>query len=253
MSTIPILFTSDDNAASADIKFGKTNYGSASALPVPLPPEVAEEFDTLQQIREVEFYQTGKFRVLNYGGTERLVVDETGDTKTGGTIQINGNQIKSSSGTTALTLSGANVQVAGSLSVGTTLAVTAGATIGGNIAITGTISAAAKFFDIPHPSVEGKRLRHASLEGPENAVYFRGKSTNGHVLKLPSYWKNLVDHNTVTVQLTATQPDQDVSGYYAGYDEILIFNNMPSQPYYYLVMAERRDIEPLTVEYHGTH
>mgnify|MGYP003132716577 FL=1 len=33
-------------------------------------------------------------------------------------------------------------------------------------------------FDMPHPNKEGWRLRHVCIEGPEIAVYFRGRVKN---------------------------------------------------------------------------
>ena len=41
-----------------------------------------------------------------------------------------------------------------------------------------------KNFDIPHPNKPGWRLRHTCLEGPENAVFFRGRLTNKNVIEL---------------------------------------------------------------------
>ena len=57
-----------------------------------------------------------------------------------------------------------------------------------DITITGNVTAAEvtaggitltsrKAFDIPHPTKEGHRLRHICLEGPESAVYVRGRLT----------------------------------------------------------------------------
>jgi hypothetical protein len=52
---------------------------------------------------------------------------------------------------------------------------------------------AKKNFDIPHPTKEGWRLTHSCLEGPEAAVYVRGKLINTNIIKLPEYWEKLVD------------------------------------------------------------
>jgi hypothetical protein len=52
---------------------------------------------------------------------------------------------------------------------------------------------AKKDFDIPHPTKEGWRLTHACVEGPEAAVYIRGRVTNRTEIELPLYWKGLVD------------------------------------------------------------
>lgn len=50
--------------------------------------------------------------------------------------------------------------------------------------INGTIEALDKSFSIPHPTKEGKRLVYGVLEGPEHAVYIRGKF-NGDAIELP--------------------------------------------------------------------
>ena len=46
----------------------------------------------------------------------------------------------------------------------------------GAVNITGTLTATAKSFDIPHPTKTDMRLRYGSLEGPENGVYVRGRN-----------------------------------------------------------------------------
>ena len=59
-----------------------------------------------------------------------------------------------------------------------------------------------KDFDIPHPNKDGWRLRHTCVEGPESAVYIRGKLDGEHVIKLPEYWKDLMNYDTISVHLT---------------------------------------------------
>ena len=46
----------------------------------------------------------------------------------------------------------------------------------------GSIVATTKLFDIKHPTKEGYRLAHACLEGPENAVYIRGRLKNDKII-----------------------------------------------------------------------
>ena len=58
-----------------------------------------------------------------------------------------------------------------------------------------------KGFDIKHPRKEGYRLRYVCLEGPEGGVYHRGRLTGSNVINLPEYWKDLVDTDSITVQL----------------------------------------------------
>ena len=57
-------------------------------------------------------------------------------------------------------------------------------------------------FDIPHATEKGKRIRHIIAEGPEPGIYIRGKLDGSHIIKLPDYWKGLVDYDTITVNLT---------------------------------------------------
>ena len=59
-----------------------------------------------------------------------------------------------------------------------------------------------KPFDIAHPIQTGKRVRHICAEGPEPGIYIRGKLDGSHIIKLPDYWKGLVDYDTITVNLT---------------------------------------------------
>ncbi len=58
-----------------------------------------------------------------------------------------------------------------------------------------------KSFDIEHPNKDGWRLRHVCVEGPESAVYIRGRLTGKNIIELPEYWNGLVDYDSITVQL----------------------------------------------------
>ena len=59
-----------------------------------------------------------------------------------------------------------------------------------------------KGFDISHPTQKGKRVRHICVEGPESAIYLRGKLDGSHIIDIPKYWQGLVDYDTITVNLT---------------------------------------------------
>jgi len=111
----------------------------------------------------------------------------------------------------------------------------------------------AKPFDIPHPSKNGHRLRHVSLEGPEIGVYFRGKLNGEHIINLPDYWKNLVDEETITVQLTAWKyPDSSLYTKEITSEKIIIGSEKMTKIYcHYTVYAERKDMDKLIVEYEG--
>ena len=59
----------------------------------------------------------------------------------------------------------------------------------GDITKTSGTPPGCKLFDIKHPSAKGHRLAHACIEGPEIAVYVRGRVCNGkNVIDLPTYW-----------------------------------------------------------------
>ena len=124
--------------------------------------------------------------------------------------------------------------------------------------ITGGVSgksAGAKAFDIKHPTKDGQRLRHICIEGPESAVYCRGRVCNGkNVIDLPSYWMGLIDYETLTVQLTAIGAHQNVIIKRISPIERRIYlqsqGGMPVDCFYH-IMAERKDIEKLIPEYEG--
>ena len=113
-------------------------------------------------------------------------------------------------------------------------------------------SAAAKPFDIVHPSKKGYRLRHICIEGPESAVFFRGRVKNDKVILLPDYWKDLVDINTITVQLQPIGAHQDVIVKRWDVEKIEL-QSKPGIPIncFYHIFAERKDVENLIVEYKG--
>lgn len=112
-----------------------------------------------------------------------------------------------------------------------------------------------KSFDIPHPTKEGWRLRHICIEGPTADVYVRGKLNNSNVIELPKYWRNLVDPETITVNLTPIGTHQEL---YVDKIEwgtrILIKNNCGSGiNCYYTVYGERADTDKNIPEYEGTY
>jgi len=111
---------------------------------------------------------------------------------------------------------------------------------------------AKKNFDIPHPTKEGWRLTHTCVEGPEAAVYIRGRVRSNEII-LPEYWKGLVDVNTITVNLTAIGAHQDII--IKRWDDEKVYlqskGGMPIDCFYH-IMAERIDTEKLIPEYEGS-
>ena len=115
-----------------------------------------------------------------------------------------------------------------------------------------TADAKPKPFDIKHPSKEGWRLRYACIEGPEVGVYHRGRVRGEKIIKLPNYWKDLVDVESISVQLQPIGAHQDII--VKRWDEEFIYlqaqGGMPVNCFYH-VYAARKDVNPLYVEYQG--
>ena len=110
------------------------------------------------------------------------------------------------------------------------------------------LSAPYKLFDIPHPSKPNKRLRHACLEGPEIAVYIRGRLFDSSIIEVPDYWEDLVDFSTINVSLTQIGTSQDLM-VEETYPEIRIkSNNDEVINCFYTVTATRKDVSPLEIE-----
>ena len=138
-------------------------------------------------------------------------------------------------------------------------------TINNDLDVTGNIVAAEvtasgvtltsrKAFDIPHPTKDGYRLRHICLEGPESAVYIRGRLTDSSTIEVPGYWDGLVDPETITVQLTQIGCSQDliVDKIEWGKKIKIRSGNASKIDCYYYIQGERKDGEKLIVEYEGT-
>ena len=165
-----------------------------------------------------------------------------GDDKTGETLKINseaGNAVDINDGTVWIDDSGEAMFKTG----------TGGKTLSARF---GDADDRPKPFDLKHPSKEGWRLRHACIEGPEVGVYCRGRLRRGKEIFLPKYWKDLVHLNSISVQLQPIGAHQDVI--IKRWDDQKIYlqamGGMPIDCFYH-VYAERKDINPLIVEYQG--
>jgi hypothetical protein len=117
--------------------------------------------------------------------------------------------------------------------------------------VNGSFAATTKSFVINHPTKPGMKLRYGSLEGPENGVYVRGRLKDNNVIELPDYWTGLVDEDTITVNLTSIGKYQKLyvedikdNRIYVGIDNVLNKNI----DCFYIVYAERKDVEKLEVE-----
>ena len=129
--------------------------------------------------------------------------------------------------------------------------------ITGNLTISGTmkagfatwsssIVATSKLFDIKHPSKENYRLAHASLEGPEIGVYYRGRLTKSNTIELPHYWKDLVHEDSITVSVQPIGVTQKIIVMEFDNEKITLSGNVDC---FYHVYGERKDVEKLIVEY----
>lgn len=121
---------------------------------------------------------------------------------------------------------------------------------GNNLTLVGSLSAASKSFLIPHPTKPDKKLRHGSLEGPEHGVYVRGQ-VRGRVITLPEYWTKLVDPDSISVQLTPVGKHQKL--YVERVENNVVYvacdGLFAGEPHcYYLIQAERVDVDKLVVE-----
>ena len=117
-----------------------------------------------------------------------------------------------------------------------------------------------KPFDLKHPTKgEGHRLRYACIEGPEVGVYYRGRLKGKNIIELPYYWKDLVHEDSITVQLQPIGKSQNLviesfnSEYVVieiGANQDFLTNEILIDCFYH-VYAERKDVNPLIVEYEG--
>ena len=118
-----------------------------------------------------------------------------------------------------------------------------------------------KPFDLKHPTKgEGHRLRYACIEGPEAAVYYRGRLKESNVIELPYYWKDLVHADSITVQLQPIGSNQNLVIQEFNYVFIVIaedstntdlITDLSTIDCFYHVYGERIDVNPLIVEYEG--
>ena len=180
-----------------------------------------------------------------------LQVGQTGDfTTQQGTVMIgkDGNTGASK----ALYVKG-DTEVEGNINATKNITMGGDLTVGGFASWSGSIVATTKLFDIEHPTKgEGYRLAHACLEGPEHGVYYRGRLKNEKVIRLPRYWKDLVNIDTISIQLQPIGAHQDII-VKRWDDEYVYLQAQGALPIncFFHVYAERKDVGKLTVEYEG--
>jgi len=107
-------------------------------------------------------------------------------------------------------------------------------------------------FDMPHPNKSGWRLRHVCIEGPEIAVYCRGKVPPDGIINLPLFWDGLINPEDMTINLTPVGCWQElfVKEVIWG-KQVVVMNNAggPINADYHII-ARRLD-DDLIVEYEG--
>ena len=117
-----------------------------------------------------------------------------------------------------------------------------------------------KPFDLEHPTKgEGHRLRYACIEGPEAGVYYRGRLKGKNIIELPYYWKDLVHEDSITVQLQPIGKNQNlvIESFNSTYIVVELGSNQDFLTgeilidCFYHVYGERKDVNPLIVEYEG--
>jgi hypothetical protein len=111
----------------------------------------------------------------------------------------------------------------------------------------GGVYATSKSFWINNPIKNGYKLRHGSLEGPENGVYFRGK-TDLDKIEIPQEWSWLVDFDSITVSLTSTCGDEL---YVESITDLWIKVGGVDCEYFYVINGERKDIDDLNIDLIG--
>jgi len=186
------------------------------------------------KIRNFVVSMTGTTTLKNNSNQSVFVLTQAGNLTHKGNLSTEGNATVSGSLTAGNTTVNGNLITSGNL------------TVGGTATWANSIVGTTKLFDIPHPQKEDMRLRHGCLEGPELAVYVRGKTSEG-IIPLPGYWEDLVDVKTITVHLTPTNMDQNLAVNNVNGLAIQVLGNQ-RLPYYYYVMAERKDVSKLEVE-----
>ncbi len=121
--------------------------------------------------------------------------------------------------------------------------------VSGNAHIGGALVATTKSFAIQHPDKKEIILYHGCLEGPEHAIYTRGRCNNETIV-LPDYWKNLVDTESITVHLTPIGECEQVKVKNI-MSNIVTIQGAPVVDCFYIIHARRKDVPPLTLEVPG--
>ena len=112
---------------------------------------------------------------------------------------------------------------------------------------------AKKSFDIPHPSKPNHRLRYICTESPKADVYVRGRLKDSNIIKLPDYWKDLVDSDSITVQLQPIGSRHFHLNVEKFDNKEIHIKEADDKPFecFYHVYGERKDTDVNIPEYEG--
>ena len=96
-------------------------------------------------------------------------------------------------------------------------------------------------------------MRHVCIEGPSADVYVRGKLKDDNVIKLPEYWRGLVDPESIDVSLTPLGNFQELFVERIEWGSQVVVKNAAggSINCSYVVYGERIDCEKNIPEYEG--
>ena len=131
-----------------------------------------------------------------------------------------------------------------------------GGTFSGACVAQGFYTSGAKAFRIEHPLDSSKMLTHASLEGPELGIYYRGEAetVEGRVeITLPDYFEALTMQENRTILLTQVYDEEDdalalLAASRVKDGKFRVRSSNPSQKFFWEVKAVRGDIGELIIE-----
>lgn len=218
-------------------------------------------------------YCSPQLTFLPSTNTLRATGNITGGNITGGNLNatalsLSGNVVSALNVTG--NVAGGNITTAGTANVGTLIATSlvnatattaatstttgairtqGGVGVAGNVHVGGALVAVTKSFAIAHPLKADHILYHGCLEGPEHAVYTRGRCQSDR-LPLPHYWSALVDTDSITVHLTPMGQCHQVRVVQVCPGEIVL-EGSPAIDCFYLIHARRRDVPDLEIEVPG--
>lgn len=168
-----------------------------------------------------------------------------------GDLGVNGGDITTSATTASLYPNTATtINIGGAATtVNLGAAGTSTVNVAHNLIVSNKLEATTKSFVIDHPTKSDKKLRYACLEGPENAVYARGRLNEQNVIELPEYWINLIHEDSITVNLTSIGESGCHRVKEIKDNRITIDCVDGPVNCFYIVFAERKDVEKLVTEF----